>query len=92
MERLRSRYFKDKRIIERTVGAALRGRPRLNGACDYRSDQIEGGHGGPPLQYVRQMIIFPAYIFTIRLLGLSIHPPLAGLLKALPIPTREASH
>ena len=37
----------------RTVGAALRGRPRLetqliaNGAV-----QTTGGHGGPPLQYV----------------------------------------
>src|SRR4029079_6825725 len=43
----------------RTVGAALRGRPRLeNGSNEseavvfWRRVQTEGGHGGPPLQFV----------------------------------------
>ena len=48
------------RAPERTVGAALRGRPRLK-SCSPKPRpshfesvcSTEGGHGGPPLQYVR---------------------------------------
>jgi len=45
--------------MERTVGAALRGRPRfkivfakLKVVLLRTCIQTEGGHGGPPLQYV----------------------------------------
>jgi len=45
---------------ERTVGAALRGRPAWNSifwntidqSFDKEIDSTPGGHGGPPLQYV----------------------------------------
>ena len=44
---------------ERTVGAALRGRPALNSVPSLlpRSSSTPGGHGGPPLQYVPQFVV-----------------------------------
>ena len=48
----------------RTVGAALRGRPRLSTRIRdadavriRRRVQTEGGHGGPPLQYVLSPVL-----------------------------------
>ena len=48
----------------RTVGAALRGRPRFehDAECGRRPRResvysIEGGHGGPPLQYVLSPVL-----------------------------------
>jgi len=39
---------------ERTVGAALRGRPWFDMTClESGAFKTKGGHGGPPLQYVR---------------------------------------
>jgi hypothetical protein len=45
--------------MERTVGAALRGRPWFNQRVQEATTsdspntiQTTGGHGGPPLQYV----------------------------------------
>ena len=48
--------------MERTVGAALRGRPWFK-QCSRNQEsrvwrirfQTTGGHGGPPLQYVLQI-------------------------------------
>jgi len=49
-----------KGTTERTVGAALRGRPawdsifwqHIDQAIHKEIDSTPGGHGGPPLQYV----------------------------------------
>src|SRR6185503_16002291 len=45
--------------VQRTVGAALRGRPAWNSVpgISTRSSSAPGGHGGPPLQYVRSFYI-----------------------------------
>ena len=61
-------------IVERTVGAALRGRPRFkmgspkSEAVGFRRrDQTTGGHGGPPLQYVPSDLKQQAAIIYVEL-------------------------
>src|SRR6185436_4808855 len=48
------------RTRERTVGAALRGRPAWNSVSSLmpRASSAPGGHGGPPLQYVLVLLLF----------------------------------
>ena len=67
----------DSSAAERTVGAALRGRPAWNSIsanrlCHPERNSTPGGHGGPPLQFGEQFVRCPSSCMGLTKWALSV--------------------